>query len=229
MNNNSSKTTLKDLEIAIKFLNKEITVQDVEAIYGNFNDPNFQSALSEAKSLMENLTQSISLRNLVLFRSSLKNYYNYLGNVIRNTITEVSNNLAETQRIARNIKIASRYYKAELRGVEQAKKESAKFLEKAMSIELQKLTQDELRWFARDFRNVDMMVKHYEKRAASALKSAEKYKAKLNLLEKDLTEKEALQVKLEEEVKLTNIKLTNVEKAIYANQLLTLSNVVTGL
>lgn len=229
MNNNSSKTTLKDLEIAIKFLNKEITVKDVEDIYGNFNDPKFQSALSEAKSLVENLTQSISLRNLVLLRSSLKSYYNYLGKIIQNTIVEISNNLAETQRIARNIKIASRYYKAELRGVEQAKKESAEFLKKAMSIELQKLTQEELRLFARDFKDVDMMMKLYEKRAASALKSAEKYRLKLNVLEKDLADKEALQVKLEEDVKLTNIKLTSVEKAIYANQLLTLSNVVSGL
>ena len=229
MNDNSSKTTLKDLEIAIKFLNKEITVKDVEDIYGNFNDPKFQSALSEAKSLIENLTQSISLRNLVLLRSSLKSYYNYLGKIIQNTIFEISRNLSETQRIARNIKIASRYYNAELKAVEQAKKQSAEFLKKAMSVELQKLTQEELRIFARDFKDVDMMVKLYEKRADAALKSAEKYRLKLNVLEKDLADKEALQVKLEEDVKLTNIKLTNVEKAIYANQLLTLSNVVSGL
>ena len=229
MNDNSSKTTLKDLEIAIKFLNKEITVKDVEDIYGNFNDPKFQSALSEAKSLIENLTQSIGLRNLVLLRSSLKSYYNYLGKIIQNTIFEISRNLSETQRIARNIKIASRYYNAELKAVEQAKKQSAEFLKKAMSVELQKLTQEELRIFARDFKDVDMMVKLYEKRADAALKSAEKYRLKLNVLEKDLADKEALQVKLEEDVKLTNIKLTNVEKAIYANQLLTLSNVVSGL
>ena len=229
MNNNSSKTTLKDLEIAIKFLNKEITVKDVEDIYGNFNDPKFQSALSEAKSLISNLTQSISLRNLVLLRSSLKSYYNYLGDIIQNTIVEISRNLSETQRIARNIKIASRYYNAELKAVEHAKKQSAEFLKKAMSVELQKLTQEELRIFARDFKDVDMMTKLYEKRAAAALKSAEKYRLKLNVLEKDLADKEALQVKLEEDVKLTNITLTSVEKAIYANQLLTLSNVVSGL
>ena len=229
MNDNSSKTTLKDLEIAIKFLNKEITVKDVEDIYGNFNDPKFQSALSEAKSLIENLTQSIGLRNLVLLRSSLKSYYNYLGKIIQNTIFEISRNLSETQRIARNIKIASRYYNAELKAVEQAKKQSAEFLKKAMSVELQKLTQEELRIFARDFKDVDMMVKLYEKRADAALKSAEKYRLKLNVLEKDLADKEALQVKLEEDVKLTNITLTSVEKAIYANQLLTLSNVVSGL
>ena len=229
MNDNSSKTTLKDLEIAIKFLNKEITVKDVEDIYGNFNDPKFQSALSEAKSLVENLTQSIGLRNLVLLRSSLKSYYNYLGKIIQNTIFEISRNLSETQRIARNIKIASRYYNAELKAVEQAKKQSAEFLKKAMSVELQKLTQEELRIFARDFKDVDMMVKLYEKRADAALKSAEKYRLKLNVLEKDLADKEALQVKLEEDVKLTNITLTSVEKAIYANQLLTLSNVVSGL
>ena len=209
MNDNSSKTTLKDLEIAIKFLNKEITVKDVEDIYGNFNDPKFQSALSEAKSLVENLTQSIGLRNLVLLRSSLKSYYNYLGKIIQNTIFEISRNLSETQRIARNIKIASRYYNAELKAVEQAKKQSAEFLKKAMSVELQKLTQEELRIFARDFKDVDMMVKLYEKRADAALKSAEKYRLKLNVLEKDLADKEALQVKLEEDVKLTNITLTN--------------------
>ena len=229
MNDNSSKTTLKDLEIAIKFLNKEITVKDVEDIYGNFNDPKFQSALSEAKSLISNLTQSISLRNLVLLRSSLKSYYNYLGKIIQNTIFEISRNLSETQRIARNIKISARYYNAELKAVEQAKKQSAEFLKKAMSVELQKLTQEELRIFARDFKDVDMMTKLYEKRAAAALKSAEKYRLKLNVLEKDLADKEALQVKLEEDVKLTNITLTSVEKAIYANQLLTLSNVVSGL
>ena len=82
MNDNSSKTTLKDLEIAIKFLNKEITVKDVEDIYGNFNDPKFQSALSQVKDLYGDIGRAINLRNLVLLRNSELKFQSILNNAI---------------------------------------------------------------------------------------------------------------------------------------------------
>lgn len=82
MNSNSSKTTLKDLEIAIKFLNKEITVKDIEAIYGDFNDPKFQSALSQVKDLYGDIGRAINLRNLVLLRNSELKFQTILNNAI---------------------------------------------------------------------------------------------------------------------------------------------------
>lgn len=82
MNDNSSKTTLKDLEIAIKFLNKEITVKDVEDIYGNFNDPKFQSALSQVKDLYGDIGRAINLRNLVLLRDSAIKFHSILYKAI---------------------------------------------------------------------------------------------------------------------------------------------------
>lgn len=66
----STKTTLQDLENAIKFLNKELTVKEIEDIYGDFNNPRFQAALQEAKGVIKETTSAMNLRNLVHLKAA---------------------------------------------------------------------------------------------------------------------------------------------------------------
>ena len=224
----STKTTLQDLENAIKFLNKELTVKEIEDIYGDFNNPRFQAALQEAKGVIGQISNAINLRSNVLLRTALMHYQGYIKEVIQTTMEEITQNIADVQRLARNIKIAGRYHKAELKGVEMARDSLAKFLEKKLSLELDKLTADELKWLARDEQDLKNLLETYNKRALSAQKSAQKYRAKIQILADDVAKKEALQKDLEEKAKANNIALTRVDKAIYVNNLLTLSNVVSG-
>lgn len=68
----SINTTLNDLENAMKFLNKELTVEDIENIYGDFNDPTFQSALKEAKQMVDGLIMAYKLKDLNIIRAVIE-------------------------------------------------------------------------------------------------------------------------------------------------------------
>ena len=70
----SINTTLKDLENAIKFLNKELSVRDIENIYGDFNDPTFQAALKEVKGNLSDITRAVNLRSLIMLRNAYEKW-----------------------------------------------------------------------------------------------------------------------------------------------------------
>ena len=78
----SINTTLNDLENAMKFLNKELTVEDIENIYGDFNDPTFQSALKEAKQMVEGLITAYRLKDLNIIRAVIEKNIRMLNRVV---------------------------------------------------------------------------------------------------------------------------------------------------
>ena len=80
----STNTTVQDLENAIRFLNKELSVRDIENIYGDFNDPTFQAALREVKGNLDDITRAVNLRSLVLLKNAYEKWEKMLINKWKN-------------------------------------------------------------------------------------------------------------------------------------------------
>lgn len=88
----STSTTLNDLENAMKFLNKELTVEDIENIYGDFNDPTFQSALKEAKQMVDGLIMAYRLRDLNTIKAVIEKNIRIINKAVIGGL-EVARNL----------------------------------------------------------------------------------------------------------------------------------------
>ena len=207
MNNNSSKTTLKDLEIAIKFLNKEITVKDVEDIYGNFNDPKFQSALSEAKQLFEELGTAVKLRDLTLLRKAYIRYKYYLVKLATNAEQNVRSTLQEITKLRtsaeRNLK-AMRLYSTAIKRIE-----------------------------AKDLDRYSRLVTYWKPFFEGAIrgrrKGLAKLATKLDALNLDIQEKEAEFEEFKTNLGKAQYNIMMTQRAIYASQMQSLVNIMQGM
>ena len=95
----SINTTLQDLENAIKFLNKELSVRDIENIYGDFNDPTFQAALKEVKGNLDDITRAVNLRNLVLLKNAYEKWADMLVSKIKSKVKEIAAKETELKKL----------------------------------------------------------------------------------------------------------------------------------
>lgn len=204
----STNTSLQDLENAIRFLNKELSVRDIENIYGDFNDPTFQAALKEVKGNLDDITRAVNLRSLVL----LKNSYNKWMNIIDEKINKKGQELEQANK---TLNIYTRFYN---NSIEEEKKnrqtiqETQKlWLQKIGNLyyeELQRLSSTWEQWMA------DAIA--YNKR--QVLKAKNK-----------VIEQENIVGELEVEQTKLGIQLSRVEKQIYATQMATLVNVMQNM
>ena len=204
----SINTTLEDLENAIRFLNKELSVRDIENIYGDFNDPTFQAALKEAKGNLDDITRAVNLRNLVL----LKNSYNKWMNIIDEKINEQGQKLEQARK---ELNIYTRSYN---NSIEEEKK-NYQTIQETLKLWQQKignLYYKELQGLASTYEQLRAQGRAYETRQI--------LKAKNRVIEQ-----ENIVGKLEVEQTQLGIQLSRVEKQIYATQTQTLVNVMQGM
>lgn len=204
----SINTTLQDLENAIKFLNKELSVRDIENIYGDFNDPTFQAALKEVKGNLDDITRAVNLRSLVL----LKNAYTKWMNIIDDKINKQGQKLEEARK---NLNVYNKLYN---KSIEEEKK-NYQTIQETLKLWQQKignLYYKELQGLASTYEQLRAQGRAYETK--QVLKAKNK-----------VIEQENIVGELEVEQTKLGIQLSRVEKQIYATQMQTLVNVMQGM
>lgn len=216
----SIRTSLNDLENAMKFLNKELTVEDIENIYGDFNDPTFQSALKEVKSNLDNITRAINLRSLVLLKNAMMGYKYMVNQALGVSI--MSLRTAKRRINASNARIGK--YEKQLEEYKPFNEllDSAILAEKAgkMTQELE----DRLVNLINDMDDSGYLTKYMEL-------TTKHMKVSMNLI-KEKVRYGKLEVEQNKLLKLRNQlneKIQTVDKRIYATQMQTLVNVVQDM
>lgn len=82
------KTLIQDYNNAIDFINGKKSVSDIEEIYGDFNDPQFQAALKEVKNIISEINRGAQTKNLLIIRTGLNSIANRLESALRNSYYE---------------------------------------------------------------------------------------------------------------------------------------------
>lgn len=204
----STSTTIQDLENAIRFLNKELSVRDIENIYGDFNDPTFQAALKEVKGNLDDITRAVNLRSLVL----LKNAYTKWMNTLDEKINEQGQKLEDARK---NLKVYTKLYN---KSIEDEKK-NYQTIQDTLKLWKQKignLYYKELQGLASTYEQLRAQGRAYETK--QVLKAKNK-----------VIEQENIVGELEVEQTQLGIQLSRVEKQIYFTQMSTLVNVMQNM
>lgn len=216
----STSTTIQDLENAMKFLNKELTVEDIENIYGDFNDPTFQSALREVKSNLDNITRAINLRSLVLLKNAMMGYKYMINQALGVSIMS----LRTVQRRINASKARIGKYEKQL----EEYKSFNELLDSAVLVKnAGKMTQeleDRLVNLIHDMDDSGYLTKYMEL-------TTKHMKVSMNLIKEEVRYGK-LEVKQKELLKLKNRqdeKIQTVDMRIYATQMQTLVNVVQDM
>lgn len=216
----STSTTIQDLENAMKFLNKELTVEDIENIYGDFNDPAFQSALREVKGNLDNITRAINLRSLTLLKNAMMGYKYMINQALGVSIMS----LRTIQRRINASKARMGKYEKQL----EEYKSFNELLDSAILVKnAGKMTEeleDRLVNLIHDMDDSGYLTKYMELTTKHMQVTNNLIKEQLRYGKLDVKRKDLLKVR-----KQLDEKIQTVDKQIYTTQMQTLVNVMQDM